>query len=142
MFLRRHSCGARHSSGHKKRQLTHTTVLLSTWIVARGRGARRVFRWHRTAGVPRSNDYAVSWVTLRVQGVLSRYKGQQRRVSASGDRVSGIEGEYGLTARYRDVYVGWAASRDGESKGLRPTASRLFFGLTWGTGRREERSTR
>jgi hypothetical protein len=55
-------------------------------------------------------------------------------VTASGDTASAVEIEYGLTAQYRNVYLGWTALRDSDSNGLRPNEARFFLGLTWGVG--------
>lgn len=58
-------------------------------------------------------------------------------VFPSGDTASVVEIEYGLTAQYRNVYLGWSALRDSDSDGLRPIAARFFLGITWGVGRKE-----
>ncbi len=57
---------------------------------------------------------------------------------ATGDTVSTVELGYGLTMRFRNVYLGWTADRDLGRKGTRPYESRLFLGLTWGTGTRKQ----
>ncbi len=59
-------------------------------------------------------------------------------VSASGDTTSSMEIEYGLTVRYSLVYLGWSALHDTDRPGTRPIASRLFVGVTWGSGKRKD----
>lgn len=56
---------------------------------------------------------------------------------ATGDTVSSVEIEYGLTARYRYAYLGWSALRDTDNKGNRPASARFFIGLALGGGRKE-----
>ena len=56
---------------------------------------------------------------------------------ATGDTVSSVEIEYGLTARYRYAYLGWSALRDTDNNGNRPASARFFIGLALGGGRKE-----
>lgn len=55
----------------------------------------------------------------------------------SGDTVSVVDLEYGLTARYRRFMIGWSATRNSDTQGTRPQSARFFFGLTWG-GRQDD----
>lgn len=55
----------------------------------------------------------------------------------SGDTVSVVDLEYGLTARYRRFMMGWSATRNSDTQGTRPQSARFFLGLTWG-GRQDD----
>ncbi len=55
----------------------------------------------------------------------------------SGDTLSVVDLEYGLTARYRRFMAGWSAMRNSDTQGTRPQAARFFLGLTWG-GRQDD----
>lgn len=79
--------------------------------------------------------YAGARYAFRVWYLDSEFSGDD--VSASGDTTSSVELEYGLSARYRNVFLGWSAVRDTDNKGNRPASSRLFVGLAWGLGKKD-----
>lgn len=79
--------------------------------------------------------FAGARYAFRVWYLDSEFSGDE--VSASGDTTSSVELEYGLSARYRNVFLGWSAIRDTDNKGNRPASSRLFVGLAWGLGKKD-----
>jgi len=59
----------------------------------------------------------------------------------TGDTLSGLAIEYGIVARYRVAYVGFAASRAPETEGRHPTSTRFIVGITFsGQGPRNSES--
>lgn len=58
-------------------------------------------------------------------------------VEQTGDTLSTVEFDYGLTLRYQRFLAGWSARRNSDASGLRPNAARFFLAVAWG-GRRDD----